>query len=114
MKDADLEHINELHRIGRQLSVLRRLYQGYDLILRRVLENQEPAPPSQSTPFSTPTCRAASGSQAHCEVGVYLTSAARSRFERLRDRIRLYAMSYIEEHTELKESLVMMVNKVAG
>jgi Mg2+ and Co2+ transporter CorA len=41
-------------------------------------------------------------------LGVSLSSAARARFERLKDRIQLYALSEIEECLDQKESLVMM------
>lgn len=109
MKDADLEHINQLHHIGRELALLKRLYQSYDMILERLLENRGSTPTSQVTPFSTPTLRKTTNNGVHGEVGIYLTSAARVRFERLRDRIKLYAISFIDENIELKESLMMMV-----
>jgi len=109
MKDADLEHVNELHHIGRELAVLKRLYRSYDLILERMLANRGRAPTLQITPFSTPTLRKISKNEIHAEVGIYLTSPVRVRFERLRDRIKLYALTSLEENSELKESLMMMV-----
>lgn len=42
------------------------------------------------------------------QFGVYLTSAARVRFERLRDRVRLYAISEISECIDLTNSLTTM------
>ena len=42
------------------------------------------------------------------QFGVYLTSAARVRFERLRDRVRLYAISEIVESIDLTNSLTTM------
>lgn len=41
-------------------------------------------------------------------LGVSLSSAARVRFERLKDRIILYALSEIQECIDQKDSLVMM------
>jgi Mg2+ and Co2+ transporter CorA len=41
-------------------------------------------------------------------LGVSLSSAAKVRFERLKDRIMLYALSEIEECLAQKDSLVMM------
>jgi Mg2+ and Co2+ transporter CorA len=41
-------------------------------------------------------------------LGVSLSSAAKVRFERLKDRILLYALSEIEECLAQKDSLVMM------
>lgn len=41
--------------------------------------------------------------------GVSLSSAATVRFERLRDRINLYALSEIQECLDEKESLVFLV-----
>lgn len=43
-------------------------------------------------------------------IGVSLSSAARVRFERLKQNVSLYAISEIEECLRLKESLVMMVS----
>ncbi|KAL9083263.1 MAG: hypothetical protein Q9159_005874 [Coniocarpon cinnabarinum] len=45
---------------------------------------------------------------AYDQYGVYLTSGARVRFERLRDRVRLYAIAEIQESIDLKDSLVTM------
>lgn len=41
--------------------------------------------------------------------GVSLSSAATVRFERLRDRIKLYALSEIQECLDEKDSLVFLV-----
>ncbi|KAK8193211.1 uncharacterized protein BKA78DRAFT_294601 [Phyllosticta capitalensis] len=41
MHKAELGHINRLHHIGRQLLVLKNMYQSYDVIIDRVLEKQE-------------------------------------------------------------------------
>ncbi|KAI9728680.1 MAG: hypothetical protein M1828_002786 [Chrysothrix sp. TS-e1954] len=111
---ADLDHVNRLNHIGRQLAVLKRLYQSYELIIDRILEKQKKPPASIGPHCSVPV--AAEGEKPEDEeafddydsLGIYLTSAARVRFERLRDRIRLYALSEIQECADMKESMVTM------
>lgn len=115
MRRANLSHVTRLHHIGRQLAVLKRLYESYDLIITRVLEKQRDSPTAPSaTPHSCPSVLAMD-SQAvpprrrrQDQLGVFLTSAARVRFERLGDRIKLYALSEIQESMDLKDSLVSM------
>lgn len=51
-------------------------------------------------------------SESQSVLGASLSSAARVRFERLKYRIRLYALSEIDECVSQKESLVMMVSLV--
>ncbi|KAF1994603.1 hypothetical protein P154DRAFT_447294 [Amniculicola lignicola CBS 123094] len=123
---ADLTHVDQLHHIGCQLSVLKRVYQSYSLIIERVLKKQEATLASlkNSHIVSGPDSLASSmpnpGSPAQLQVspmqlqeadsllGVGLSSAARVRFERLQDRIILYALSEIQECIDQKEALVMM------
>ena len=107
--------IQKLHQYGRELAVLKRMYQSYALIIDRILDRQKPLHSSTGDPSS------ASGS--HDEVAILggevtskvqtfsapLSSAATVRFERLRDRIKLYALSEIQECLDEKESLVVMV-----
>lgn len=117
---ANLEHVDQLHHIGCQLAVLKRVYQSYELIIERVLKKQEATLASlknshivsgvdslaSSLPVVSP-----SGPQipeADSLLGVSLSSAARARFERLKDRIMLYALSEIQECIDQKDSLVMM------
>ena len=114
---ADLAHVERLHHIGRQLSVLKRVYQSYDTIIDHLLEKSEPTLASlkNSHVLSGPESLASSFPQGHVAeaeslLGVSLSSAARVRFERLKYRIRLYALSEIQECLELKDSLVMMVS----
>ena len=124
-KVADLEHIDRLHHIGRQLAVLKRIYQSYDLIIARILERQKPfekalaqAPDAaaganaliralhhDSTNASPPNMNEVS-------IGVPLSTAAIVRFERLKDRIRLYALSEIQECLDEKEALVLLVRNL--
>lgn len=112
MKQADLSHVEKLHHIGRQLAVLKRLYQSYELIIDRILEKQGSAAPEAGL-HSIPTSRARftnplDPGSFHESVGIFLTTAVRARFERLRDRIRLYALSEIQECIDMKDSLVSM------
>lgn len=119
---ANLEHVDQLHHIGCQLSVLKRVYLAYELIIERVLKKQEATLASlknsrivsgvESLASSMPIPINASGPQvpeADSLLGVSLSSAARARFERLKDRIKLYALSEIQECLDQKDSLVMMV-----
>jgi hypothetical protein len=98
------------------------------MIIDRVLERQEPTLASlknsrvvmgtgglQSMEASTSNLARlppAIMTPAHLDesqlLGVSLSSAARARFERLKHRIRLYALSEINECLDQKESLVMM------
>lgn len=121
---ANLKHVDQLHHIGCQLSVLKRVYLAYELIIERVLKKQEATLASlknshivsgmESLASSMPIN--ASGPQipeADSLLGVSLSSAARARFERLKDRIKLYALSEIQECIDQKDSLVMMVRQTA-
>ena len=111
MNQADLEHVNHLHRIGRQLAVLKRLYQSYELIIDKILQQRAP-PLKRSQAFSTPLIGEnydnTPGVDSMDRLGLYLTSGAKYRFERLRDRIRLYVLSAIQESIDLKDSLLSM------
>ena len=118
---ADLTHIDQLHHIGCQLSVLKRVYHSYMLIIERVLKKQEATLASlknshimsgaESFVSEPPTVNPSHGPmvpEADSLLGVSLSSAAKVRFERLKDRILLYALSEIEECLAQKDSLVMM------
>ncbi|KAF2804754.1 uncharacterized protein BDZ99DRAFT_525110 [Mytilinidion resinicola] len=116
---AELSHVDRLHHIGRQLAVLKRVYESYELIIERVLKQPEPTLASlknshivsgaDSLASSIPHFSSANQiAEADSLLGVSLSSAARVRFERLRDRIKLYALSEIRECLDQKDSLVMM------
>ena len=120
LKRASLDHVDQLHHIGCQLSILKRVYLAYELIIERVLKKQEVTLASlknshivsgvESLASSIPVN--VSGPQvpeADSLLGVSLSSASRARFERLKDRIKLYALSEIQECIDQKDSLVMMV-----
>ncbi|EDU40010.1 conserved hypothetical protein [Pyrenophora tritici-repentis Pt-1C-BFP] len=105
---------------GATFDLISRREQGYQLIIERVLKKQE------ATLASLKNSRVMSGNEslisshpvfdsagpmmpeADSLLGVALSSAARVRFERLKDRILLYALSEIQECLDQKESLVMM------
>jgi hypothetical protein len=116
---ANLTHVDQLHHIGCQLAVLKRVYQSYELIIERVLKKQEATLASlknsrivsgaDSLASSLPQVGSPQIPEADSLLGVSLSSAARVRFERLKDRIKLYALSEIQECIDQKESLVMMV-----
>jgi Mg2+ and Co2+ transporter CorA len=117
MDRATLAHIEQLHHTGRQLGVLKRVYQAYEMIIDRILDRQEPTLASlkNSKVISGLHSMEASNhlrTPAHLDgsqlLGVSISSAARARFERLKHRIRLYALSEINECLDQKDSLVMM------
>ncbi|KAJ5771244.1 uncharacterized protein N7511_003295 [Penicillium nucicola] len=117
--------VNELHWLGRRLAVLKRLYQSYELIMRRLLQRQrmlrdearashpaaiphgatfgdmEFSELRQSSVVSNPMTTDKS-------VGVQLSSTAVARFERLVDRINLYCLSEIESCLNEKESMTFL------
>ena len=108
--------IQRLHQYGRELAVLKRMYQSYALIIDRILDRQKPLYSSSGEPSSL------SGSHGETMIlegqvtsqvqtfGAPLSSAASVRFERLRDRIKLYALSEIQECLDEKDSLVFLVD----
>lgn len=122
---ASMNLIRSLDLLGRQLTVLKLMYQSYELIIHRLLRHRNlseyyrdtqgdryhdvPAPllprlgiASAISPVSSQTQRPGSG--------ITLPVSAEVRFERLLDRIRLYALTEIEECLKQKESLVFMVS----
>ncbi|KAF2745410.1 hypothetical protein M011DRAFT_469469 [Sporormia fimetaria CBS 119925] len=115
---ANLTHVDQLHHIGCQLAVLKRVYQSYELIIERVLKKQEATLASLKNSHIVAGLDSLDSSlqrysvpqipEADSLLGVSLSSAARVRFERLKDRIILYALSEIQECIDQKESLVMM------
>jgi hypothetical protein len=120
--------VNELHGLGRQLAVLRRLYSSYELIMTRILQRQRllrdearsSRPPMALGPvfgeseIVDPRQAALQNNFSFSSlpdnpVGVQLSSAAVARFERLLDRIKLYCLSEIDTCLTEKESLTFLV-----
>lgn len=125
--------IDELHYEGQQLKILRRIYQSYELLIRRLLDRQkhliEDSRPQPSRLTSSLHFNATdSDSDRHSHdldqerpsntylfvgegsQGVPFGAPAVLRFERLLDRIRLYALTQIDEWLDEKESLVFLVS----
>ncbi|KAJ5917722.1 hypothetical protein N7454_010097 [Penicillium verhagenii] len=120
--------VNELHWLGRRLAVLKRLYQSYELIMRRVLQRQRllrdearsthPPPLAFGATFGdiefadmrqgSLVSNGSLSDRKDRPVGVILSSAAVARFERLVDRINLYCLSEIESCLLEKESLTFL------
>ena len=108
-----VDHINKLHHIGQQLNVLKKIYQSYVVIIERILERQKPVDMASSTQLlkeSIDDERSLLIAQTR-KYAVPLSSAAIVRFERLRDRIQLYALGEIQDCIDEKESLVSVVSK---
>ncbi|KAI1627359.1 hypothetical protein EDD37DRAFT_259469 [Exophiala viscosa] len=129
---ANLELIKQVHNVGRQLTVLKLMYQSYELIVSRLLYRQRS--PRQSDFGTLATVdqgryhsvaggdHASSTPATHLQMpqsepmysdegsgsSVKLSLSAVVRFERLLDRIKLYALTEIEECLKEKESLVFM------
>lgn len=117
---AELKNAKQLHHFGRQLAVLKRIYQSYSLIIERLLSGPQPSrktaagflisrKPSQSTGTDKIDPSGQQLSEPGPAYGAPLSIAAAVRFERLQDRISLYAMSEIQDCLDEKEALVMLV-----
>lgn len=107
----EFRHIQRLHLIGQQLAILKKIYQSYALIIDRILERQKPVNMSNSTQLLQEDVgehTAVFTAQAPA-YEVALSSAATVRFERLRDRINLYALGEIQDCLDEKEALVFLV-----
>lgn len=117
--------IDELHWLGRQLAVLKRLYQSYELIMTRILQRQRLLhEEARSNHPQMPFGHSFSDMDLHRQmtmqsvlsvstpatsVGVRLSAPAVARFERLLDRIKLYCLSEIDSCLTEKESLTFLV-----
>jgi hypothetical protein len=118
--------VEQLHLLGRQLSILKRIYGSYVLIIDRLLQRQRGlrdearsgGRPNSHPIFHQDTTdqfgvnknpRSPGSLEEETPLGVPLSATAIVRFERLRDRINLYALSQIEECLTEKESLVFLV-----
>ena len=123
---AEVADINSLHVLGRKLVVLQRVYQSYEKMIDRLLQRQRQLPPSsvnaqqrhlsdaslsmpQHPSEGIPHTGMSAGESDSNQVTVRLPLGTIARFERLLDRIRLYALTEIEECVAEKESLVFMV-----
>jgi hypothetical protein len=131
LERARVELIDDLHRLGRQLGVLKRLYQSYQLIVNRIVKRQRRLQEEKRAGNTVPppvrarqlhdvdgshhgTWRTVTFDEwdPTAPSGVKLCTAAAARFERLADRIALYALSEIEECLTEKEGLTFLVSQV--
>jgi hypothetical protein len=117
--------IDSLHSTGRQLTVLKLMYQSYELIGTRLLQRDRtkrdhtclqqqhlPFGHSQNNSLSEDLMNQNTSDVLSIEFSssrVRLSPSAAVRFQRLVDRVRLYALNDIEECLNEKESLVFMV-----
>lgn len=124
---AQLDSIDRLHHIGRQLSTLKRIYVSYTVIIESILV-AAPVHPTTDVSVTSSQALSASTSALHQQqapdpsldpsvpssgdtsLGVALAPTAIVRFARLKDRITLYAVSEIQECLDEKESLVFLVS----
>ena len=116
---AVVARIQQLHETGRQLAVLKRMYQSYALIIERIVDRHKA--PKDFDPKDNPTSWKNAGSGQHVGDAASdgedetfrtpLTAKAVVKFERLKDRIELYALSEIQECLDEKESLVFLVRQ---
>lgn len=130
----DAELLETLHSIGRQLTVLQLMYQSYGTVITRLLHRYQPttitatnlradnmipqqgtgrsnAMPSISNIQQSPPSRGHQGylnSSSTATPTVQFSFLAIGRFERLLDRVHLYALNEINHCLAEKESLVLM------
>ena len=112
---ADIKNINELHHFGRQLAVLKRIYQSYNMLIERMLRGPQAAKYQRDEDENfqgTGELDVASSTVLSPKLayGVMIPTSVSVRFERLRDRISLYALNEIQDCLDEKEALVMLVS----
>jgi Mg2+ and Co2+ transporter CorA len=122
---AEAEDIEALHEIGRQLNVLQRVYRSYETIIDRLLQRQRQlltstarlphqnrrisdAIASSDTTDTLHRTSSVSPETAPSPETVLLPLTTLTRFERLLDRIRLLALTELDDCLAEKESLVLM------
>ena len=136
---AKLEHVHQLHHFGRQLAILKRIYESYNLIIQRITNGPQQTSHTLQQPSKDPPqiSRVVSYSASNHDTiqdtgdtqddmqmeyrsvpndgatatayGVPIPPAAAVRFERLKDRISLYALSEIRSCLDEKDSLMALV-----
>jgi hypothetical protein len=126
--------VEKLHQIGQQLVVLQRVYEGYEKIIDRLLQRQRQLSISlwrtaQRSTSQLPFLNRETSYESQVNATdqgvdeptwvtesdndqrtVKLPLGTVARFERLLDRIRLYALKEIEECAAEKEALVLLVS----
>jgi len=113
--NPELSQISRLHRLARQLATLKRMYETKKIIIDNVLYRQENSRkrniPQSVAPTTPPTGLSQSPVAPMGDpdvLGVPLNPLAIAKFERLRDRIKLYALGEINDCLQEKSELVDM------
>lgn len=125
----NVDLIESLHLTGRRLTVLKLMYQSYELIAKRVLQRDRMTRDQARQLHSHQQSRFSNSHDNSTVLDelsvpeisddilaettptrVRLSISAVVRFERLIDRIQLYALNEIDECLHEKESLVFMVS----
>lgn len=118
---AEVEQVTTLHRIGRELSVLRAVYRSYESIIERIVQKHRRSnaqaniqyqigsdlPRARSFRDATPD-----NMNGATKSDMLLGTSTIARFERLRDRISLCAVTEVDECLKEKDDLVVMVSLV--
>lgn len=114
-KNPKLSHISRLHRLARQLATLKRMYEIKKVIIDNLLNRQENTKPKSTngseldpnSPSPTPDPDILTLGDPDV-LGVPLSLLAVAKFERLRDRVKLYALGEINDCLDEKTELVSM------
>lgn len=100
-KHPELDHLTELNKLARQLDTLKRMYETKRIIVDNILCRHENSlsyrkygSPQPATPRIKDTFVPTSGNPDI--LGVPLNALSVAKFERLRDRIKLYALGELE------------------
>lgn len=114
-----LSQLTRLHTLSRQLAILKRMYETKKVIIDNILSRQGTSNKTSLGPTPGPgptrlsresTLQSLSSSRGDLEtLGVPLTPLAIAKFERLRDRITIYALGEINECLQEKAELVAMI-----
>lgn len=120
-KSAEVDQVTLLHLIGRELSVLRAVYRSYQTIIEQIVQKQRRQkaktntnmPGRSASDFTRTSTLLEQDSHDPNELqesNIQIAVPAVTRFERLRDRIDLCAMTEVEECIKEKDDLVFMVS----
>lgn len=118
IESANVNQVTTLHRIGKELSVLRAVYRSYQSIIERIVQRHRRSAMlmnAQSWNAADPLRTKSSWSNSSTDINEtsdannQLTTSAVSRFERLQDRISLCAITEVDECLKEKDDMVMMV-----
>ncbi|KAH0559734.1 hypothetical protein GP486_003749 [Trichoglossum hirsutum] len=115
-----LGQLQEIHQIGRQLGVLKRVYTSYKLMIDRIVQGQKPknklrqlSRESTSEHYGVHKKGSLNNtSNPVAALGTTLSSSAIVRFQRLGDRVDMYVLSEIQQCLDEKEALVFMVSLI--